>query len=326
LTPDAEVKILGWWGRLEQLTVGDRVWVWLKTDRKKLPVAISMIADEISQQDINGAGLTIEKMDKGFLTLKPAKGPSRVVELGKAPFKVEVGKDGSAEVPPKVGDQVYVQTTGKQARVFYTTAGLEQARQQQKANLRGRWTKEGLPGTVGFVHVFSGEMELVLDHETMRWARALKTGDAVTLEADPPIKAVVKHQQPWRERTQLRLVVYSFDLADLSPGQRLHLKCTPPATDIETSVYPPDIDRTRTKQERVEWFLASIYCTCKVAGDRCTGHFYTLASCNPNGCGMPNHMRRVVTKKIDAGLTDRQIFDELLKEHGPTLLRPHLLP
>ena len=28
LTPDAEIKRAGWWARLDQLTLGDRVWVW----------------------------------------------------------------------------------------------------------------------------------------------------------------------------------------------------------------------------------------------------------------------------------------------------------
>src|SRR5215831_2183304 len=28
---DAEIKVAGWWGRLEQFTLGDRVWVWFKT-------------------------------------------------------------------------------------------------------------------------------------------------------------------------------------------------------------------------------------------------------------------------------------------------------
>src|SRR6516164_5649419 len=37
--PDAEIKIVGWWGRLDQFTPGDRVWVWFKTDRKRQPVA-----------------------------------------------------------------------------------------------------------------------------------------------------------------------------------------------------------------------------------------------------------------------------------------------
>jgi hypothetical protein len=49
--------------------------------------------------------------------------------------------------------------------------------------------------------------------------------------------------------------------------------------------------RPRAREERIEWFLASIYCTCPVAGDICTGDFYTLASCNGNGCLMPKTMR-----------------------------------
>jgi hypothetical protein len=37
-------------------------------------------------------------------------------------------------------------------------------------------------------------------------------------------------------------------------------------------------------------------------------------------------MRQVLGSKIDAGMTDRQILDELLRQHGPDLLRQHLLP
>jgi hypothetical protein len=323
LVPDAEVKVLGWWGRLDQFKIGDRVWVWLKTDRKKRPVAVSMLADEISEQDIHGPGVMVGRSGPvnnpqpgepaGTIMLKPVKGKSREL-LTTSPLEV------------KAGSKVYVQSAGGRARAILTPADFEKARAKQKAILRERWVKEGLPGSVAFVHVFSGEMDLMLDHEALRWGRSLKVGDKVTLKADPPIKALVKRVQPWRERTQVRLVVHSFDLADLSPGQRLHLLRTPPPETVDSALLPPDLDRPRTKQERVEWFLASIYCTCKVMGDRCTGHFYTLASCNPNGCGMPNHMRRVLAEKIDRGLTDRQIFEELLKEHGPTLLRPHLLP
>src|SRR5258707_10408021 len=32
VVPDAEIKIAGWWGRLDQFTLGDRVWLWFKTD------------------------------------------------------------------------------------------------------------------------------------------------------------------------------------------------------------------------------------------------------------------------------------------------------
>jgi hypothetical protein len=69
-----------------------------------------------------------------------------------------------------------------------------------------------------------------------------------------------------------------------------------------------------------------MYCTCGVAGDVCTGHFYTLASCNPNGCAAPNATRKYLGEKIDAGWTNREIFQALYAQRGPLMLRPHLLP
>ena len=41
LAPDAEVKRAGWWARLDQLTLGDRVWVWFKINRQKEPLAVA---------------------------------------------------------------------------------------------------------------------------------------------------------------------------------------------------------------------------------------------------------------------------------------------
>jgi hypothetical protein len=54
--------------------------------------------------------------------------------------------------------------------------------------------------------------------------------------------------------------------------------------------------------------------------------FYTLASCNPNGCGAPQATREAILALIDANKTDREIWDHLLKERGPLMLRPHLRP
>ncbi len=263
LTPDAEVKVQGWWGRLDDLPIGGRVWVWFKVNRAKAPAAVFMIADEPSEADIHG----------------------------RAP----------------------------------ASAQLDASRAEQKRKLTARWEKEGLPGTVLFTHL-SGELDYLLDHEAMRWGRSLVPGDTVHLQAEPPIKAVVKSVRPWRERTQLRLVVGGFDLADLQIGDRVRLKMTPPTPEVQASELPPDLDRPRGRGERIEWFLASMYCTCGVTGDICTGHFYTLASCNPNGCGAPKAMRQRLGKMIDEGMTDRQIFERLLSERGPRLVRPHLLP
>src|SRR5262249_52746207 len=201
LVPDAEIKVLGWWGRLDDFAVGDRVWAWFKNDRKKQPVAITMLADEISQQDINGRPFTV----------KDAKTPDVLIQrVGRDGVRQLTLKDKPAEPGP-----YFIQTKGGKPRVVLSAKEFEAARDKQKQLLRERFAKVGLPGTISFVHVFSGEMDLMLDHETMRWARSLSVGDAVTLQADPPIKALVKHTQPWRERTQVRLVVKSIDLADL---------------------------------------------------------------------------------------------------------------
>jgi hypothetical protein len=324
LAPDAEVKVAGWWGRLDQLTLGDRVWIWFKWDRSKQPVAVSMLADEVSEQDMHGSGITIETRSADTLTLKPVKGQSRVLKAVTA----EVYRGGMRTTLDNLplGEKVYVQSNGDQARLVFDRAAFEASRTDQKLALRQRWIDEGLPGTVVFQHHFSGEMDFMLDHEAMRWGRALKPGDPVTLQVTPLIKAVVKHVRPWREHTELRLVVSGVEQADLTLGERLRLKMTPPPPEVDTTVLPPDLDRPRSKPERIEWFLASIYCTCQVKGDVCTGMFYTLASCNPNGCGMPHATRQRLAEMIDKGLTDQQIFEELLKEQGPDLLRPHLLP
>jgi hypothetical protein len=343
--PDAEIKLAGWWGRLEQFTtlgrvwdsnasdklidttpfaIGDRVWVWFKTDRAKQPVAVAMLADELSEQDMHGPGVTLAIRSGDELTLTPTKGPNRLVKTEKA--AVWRGGKLSALDDFKVGEQVYVQTAGDRVRLLLDREAFEARRQKQRQLLRSRWAEDGLPGTVAFAHTFSGELDFMLDHEAMRWGRSLKTGDKVTLTTKPPIQAVVKHVKPWRERTEVRLVVNSFEQAELTAGQRLHLKMPPPSMEVDSSQLPPDIDRPRDKADRTEWFLANMYCTCKIGGDGCTGMFYTLASCNPNGCGMPNHVRKIIAGKIDKGLTDRQIFEELLKEQGPEMIRPHLLP
>ena len=134
---------------------------------------------------------------------------------------------------------------------------------------------------------------------------------------------VVRFECP---RPSRGLVVIGTEQAALSLGQRCQVKVPAPPPEVEASAYPPDIDRPRTKPERIDWFLANVYCTCGVAKDTCTGHFYTLASCNVNGCGMPNATRTKLSALINEGKTDRQIFDALLKERGPLLLKPHLLP
>ena len=334
LSPDAEVRVAGWWGRPEQLRPGDRVWAWFQLDRRKQPVAIFMLADELSEQDIHGGGLAVEGRTADAITLKPAGAPARTLSTREAAFNsVPPGETSpaAAKAPATMeelrpGAKVFVQSASGRARLIFGAAGFEAARSRQRAWLAGRWATEGLPGSVSVLHPLSGEMDVLLDHEAMRWGRSLKVGDEVHLRAEPPIRAVVKRVTPWRERTQVRLVVHGHDQADLAPGQRVALTMNAPSKEVQEALLPPDTDQPRSREERVDWVLASVYCPCGVGGDTCTGHFYTLASCNPNSCGMPTSMRQRVATLIDRGRTDRQILDELVGEYGPGLLRPHLAP
>src|SRR5262249_25427391 len=102
------------------------------------------------------------------------------------------------------------------------------------------------------------------------------------------VKAGVKDVKPCRGRTRVALRGNGLDISPFESGKRTFLKMPPPSKEVQEGDYPPDIGQKRTKEERIEWFLASMYCTCKVGNDICTGDFYTLSSCNPNGCGGPN--------------------------------------
>src|SRR6266851_920007 len=84
LVPDAEIKRAGWWARLDQLRANDRVWVWFETDRHKQPRAVSMICDELSEQEIHGGGVTPAPGTTHDLTLKPSVGKSRTVHADMA--------------------------------------------------------------------------------------------------------------------------------------------------------------------------------------------------------------------------------------------------
>jgi hypothetical protein len=332
LRPGAELWCGAWWGRLDQFTVGDRVWTWFDIDRAKQPAAVSLMTDELSEQDLYAPvvvkAVNVPGPDQGTVTLETVRGGKptvRTVRLAKA----EVFR-GDAKATPdslKVGETLHVQTTGEDARLILDPAAFEKRRAEQKAILRRRWAGEGLPGTLTSSHSQRREVELLLDHEAMRWGRSLQKGDKVTLQATNPIPGVVRQLRPWREQTQVLVEVDGSDASALTAGQRVPLRlASPPAADDEK--VPPGLGMSQSKPERVEWLMSGVYCSCGMH-DGCAGHFFTLAACDSGGqtpCGLAKHTREAIAERIDKGDTDREIFEELLKERGPNLLRPHLLP
>ena len=63
LEPDGQVKIHGWWGRLDQLVPGDRAWIWMHKPKKDERGRIFMIADEISEPKIHGLPYEVKGID-----------------------------------------------------------------------------------------------------------------------------------------------------------------------------------------------------------------------------------------------------------------------
>ena len=318
--PDAEIKIHGWWGRLEQLHEDGRVWVWLMVDRKKNPHSVLMIADEMSEQDIHDEPLVIKSVDgdKAVLHLPgedPKKVPERTLHFA-----------DTYQGPRKASSSLFAQSSGNTLRAGHDPEEFETLRSRQQNWLRDRWREEGLPGSISGLHPLGGEMEVTLDHEAIRWGRYLKKGDEVRLGIKDPVKAVVKSVSPWRERTRVHLVPASgLHLLGLKPGQRVNLKVPEPPGEVQASHEPTDLDRLQDKEERVQWFLQTIYCSCGIPGDRCTGMFYIQASCNVKGCGRPKEVAAEIRAFIDEDLSDREIFAKLVKDRGRDIWRPHLL-
>src|SRR5262249_38863339 len=133
LRPEAEVWQAGWWGRLDQILVGDRVWVWFQTDRANQLGAVSLVADELSQQDLytplSVAAVNATGRDQGTLALKSVMGSKptiRIVTLAKA--EVYRGNVKAPRDSLEVGETIYVQTTGEDARLILDPAAFAKRR------------------------------------------------------------------------------------------------------------------------------------------------------------------------------------------------------
>jgi hypothetical protein len=114
----------------------------------------------------------------------------------------------------------------------------------------------------------------------------------------------------------------------LTVGRRVSLRLNSPPAEADDKELPAGLGQSRSKSERVDWLMSSIYCSCGMH-DACAGHFYTIAACDAAGktpCGLAKSTREEFAKMIDAGRTDRQIFDDLLNSRGAKILRPHMSP
>lgn len=331
LAPGAEVWFSGEWGRLDQFTVGDRVWVWFNRDRDKQFDRIVWLADELSEQDLYEP-LEVKAVDQGadtatFASNREKKPTSRTIPLTGATFH-----RNNAEAPLtslKTGEKLYLQTTGDCARLLLDAATFEKRKAAQREVLRQRWANEGLPGTLIFSYPQRHEVEVMIDHEGSSWSRTLKEGDRVTLCCGNSTAAQIKRLRPWRERTQILIGIDdgSVEPAGVAVGQRVSLRFAAVPVEVDAE-RPTGLGKSTARSERVEWIMSSVYCTCGMH-DGCAGHVFTLAACDAgqgHTCGLARGTREKIAELIDAGQTDRQIFEAFRGERGPNFVRPHMLP
>jgi hypothetical protein len=328
----AEIWFSGWWGRLDQFTRGDRVWVWFATGAEKRPAAVALLADELSHQELYAPvtvkAVDLEPSDRPSMTLvamQAGKPTERTVGLSQA--FLQRGDSEAGIETLRAGEELYIQNSGENARLLLDSAAFERRRAAQQSALGKRWSEEGLPGTVILQHADRREVEIMLDHESMSLARSLQAGDRAFLSMEQPTPGIIRKIRPWHERTQILLEVEEIDAALVIPA-RARLRLARPLEAPGQVQSPTGLDQPRGKPERVEWLMASVYCTCGMH-DACAGHFFTLAACNSSPdhpCPLAKRTREDIGDRIDEGQSDRQIFDDLLKARGANLLRPHMLP
>lgn len=325
LRKGAEIWCSGWWGRLDQFRPGERAWVWFDADKGKSSLAISFLADELSQQSLYGPykvdSIQNSSADKKTLVLAGSRG-------GKSAMRsIDVAQGAAVNV----GDDVYVETASEGAASFVHRATFSKRQAEQKKLMRLYWQDQGLPGTLVFIHEDRNEAELMLDHEVLAWARQLQSGNPVVVQAGDtqPASGTVQRIRPWHERTQVLVKLNDHEMSDFAVGRRMFLKLDPQLiARISHSDVLPGEGRMTDRLQRIEWLASGIYCTCGMH-DECAGHVFTLASCDAvtdKPCGLAKRTRELLGEQIDKGLSDKQILDELVKQRGDRLLRPHMSP
>lgn len=197
----------------------------------------------------------------------------------------------------------------------------EAERQRQAARQLQRWNEDGLPARLADVDAVKGRAVMVVAREGSGWARTLKRKDAVRLQPKEgrAFAATVVECWPDAQRTKLKIVAEGRFLSTLSAGQDMWLRMKPPE---KTSSL--DALGGQSVSERIARILSTVYCTCGIMAEQCAGKFFTLEACNAHGCPMYPSMKRELAEWMQAGMTDEQIIQKLVKRDGEKVLKPHL--
>ena len=330
LTPHTEFYARGSWGTLTDFKVRQQIFVIATTDANKNWMSAHAIVDEISLQLMSSPAV-FNKWDQTHRTLEFAPSPHciGVVALRLLPGANPPRTDPSMLAP---GQSYYFNSGGEEPdRELWDlldSASLQQDRRDRWQHHLTDARAEGLQATVVEVDQSGATLGLMVRRADASLARLLKAGDAVDLgivgsrHKDRHLR--IREVRPDYARMRLYLDFPPGLLAKLDVGSEVRIWCRLPMT--VDSDRPPDLGRFTARQDRIDYFLSTIYCTCGMMGTSCAGHWNTLAACKLHGCGMPNLMTQLIGKWIDEGKADADILEAVLKRDGSLALRQHQLP
>src|SRR5262249_42016844 len=158
---------------------------------------------------------------------------------------------------------------------IFDPALLETDRQARLEQHRDRAAENGLLATLLEADESSHRVALLVRRADAWFARFLKPNDRVVVTAansrSTSDQFTVAEVRPDYARMRVLLDIGSSALPRFAPGEEVRIQMKiPGAIDYER---PPDLDRFGERQDRIDYSLSTIYCSCGMIGTSCAGHW-----------------------------------------------------
>ena len=321
ITPQTEFHVEGAWGTLADFDAGQSVYLIASTNKEG--ATAHALTDELSYQAMTRP-YVLKEFKEGMLLFEDEKGRL-------APIHLKVNRETKLRgVEPrslKAGRELYFNSrwSGSERTVtaVMDRATMDQRRMTRLQNQLESVRKEGLRGTILDTDSSNHQMSVLVRRSDSWYARFCKIGDKVGVRTGGggKVKSTVVEVRPDYSRMRIRLEVPNSGLGEAQPGAAAILFPTlPEKMDFDAT---PDLGRFAGRQDRIDYFMSTLYCPCGMLGSSCAGHWNTLAACKLHGCGMPNLLTKVIGEKIDAGKSDQVILDDLVRLNGTNVIRIH---
>lgn len=326
---ETEFYSRGMWGNAIDFVPDQRVFVLAATNDDQEWKTAHAIADEISMQGMSRPHM-LKQYDRenGKIVLVDETGGRAPIDLlfDSRTIFVSAGPD-----PIPVGQACFCNTrSGNDGRVVMELLDATSFASEQRRRFQVRLDSaatNGLAGRIVNVNQSSNRVTALFRRSDSWIGRGLQIGDKARVQfagsTEPQKRVTIADIRPDQARLRVTFDVPPDAIAAFAAHSELTLIAKLPKT--LDPIMPPDLGRFTVRQDRIDYFLSTIYCTCELPADECAGHWNTLAACKAHDCSKLNQLTQVIGEWIDAGLTDPQILDALIKREGEQVLRQHYM-